>query len=372
MGSTISPKKILIYIDCMATGGAARVASIIMDELVKRGYQLFIETDLTRGFFYNDVPSGVTLFPRYNKTGRYWYDKLKHHVKLWKRHRKTYTECMPDVVIAFQSRVFFNVYIATRFLKDVHIIASDHTAMDRDLGKWQNFIRHYLYSLADKVTILTEKDNRILGEKIPKKVVIPNPLPFSPLINNTNVRDKTVLVVGRLDAWDVKGFDRIIDIWRRISPDFQEWKLAIAGPGPQPSIDYIFKLIRKANIESTVEFLGYQKDITQFYRKSSIFALPSRVEGFPMVLIEAMSQGCASISFSMGGAIQEIITNNEDGIIIKDNDVEAFEHELRNLIQNENFRQKLSDRAIENIARFSPVTITNKWEQLITDTLSKK
>lgn len=359
------PIKILVCIDNMATGGAARVATMLINGLVSRGYDIYLETDLEKGFFYDGLPDSLTLYPRYNLVGTRFFDKIRHHWNSWRRHLKSYRACNPDIVITFSPRIFLNVFVATRFIKGVKIIASDHTAMDRDLGPWINFIRHKLYSCADAVTILTEKDSHILGSKIPKKIVIPNPLPFKPFVENNISRQKTVLIAGRLDAWDVKGIDRIIEIWSRVSPDYPDWILEIAGPGTQDSIAFINKLIKQASLENTVRLIGYRSDLIEIYRHTSIFALPSRIEGFPIVLMEAMSQGCACVSFSMRGAISEIITDEEDGFIIPDGDLKEFEKKLRLLIDNECKRNNISSKAITNIARFSPEQIIDKWEALI-------
>ena len=84
------------------------------------------------------------------------------------------------------------------------------------LGCFLNWVRHNYYGSASAISLLTHKDAHILGDKFPQKYVIYNPLSF-PVFKGSEQRRNTILCVGRLNAWNVKGFDRILKIWSELS-----------------------------------------------------------------------------------------------------------------------------------------------------------
>ena len=358
-------KRVLLVIDQLEFGGAGRVCSILANGLIGRGYDVAVCTAVKHHKINYTLSEKISI--------KEWYDptpikhgicgKLNNMFNRCKFYRKALKETKPTIVIAFTHNIYLYAKLWSWGYR-VPIVVSDHTSMGRDLGKVSNFIRHKFYATADVVTILTEKDARLLGDKLPKKMVIPNPNTYDILQHDT-VRENTILCVGRKDFWKVKGFDRILDIWSRLEPKYSDWKLKIVGPGSDASEQFLASKAEQLGILHRVSLIGNTLDMKSMYQSSSIFALPSRVEGFPMVLLEAMSQGCACVSFSMQGAIEEIINNGCDGDIVEDGDLDAFTNRLDNLIMDADKRNAYSINARQNIGRFSIDAFVDKWEQII-------
>ena len=124
-------------------------------------------------------------------------------------------------------------------------------------------------------------------------------------------------------------------------------------------------MARDAGCADSLKFLGNIAEIKDLYRESSIFALPSRVEGFPMALIEAMSQGCACVSFDLDSAISEIANDNEDCLIVPDNDVEAFEKRLIELLDSVDLRKSIASAAIKNVSKYSEQRFVEHWLSIL-------
>ena len=357
--------KILLVIDQLEIGGAGRVASILINELASRGYDISVITAIKYHKINYSLSPSVTI--------KEWYDPepVKHGLfgrianmcNRYRYYRQVLKEVSPDVIIAFTHNIFFYTKLWS-WGYNVPIIASDHTSMGRDLGNFTNYIRHKFYKKADIVTILTEKDAGIVGNSLPNKEVVYNPMTFE-TFNGKDMREKVVLCVGRKTSWSVKGFDRIIEIWGRLYPKYPDWKLKIVGVSDAQSDAKLAEMIKQANVQDGVILLGNTIDVAPIYRSAEIFALPSRVEGFPLVLVEAMSQGCACVSFSMQGAVLEIINNGEDGLIVEDGNLEEFSAKLEQLISDAELRQQYSTNAKENVSRFSIASFTDKWETLI-------
>ena len=354
--------KILLFVDQLFLGGAGRVASLLVQGLHEKGYDVVVVTDKNKGIKY-DLPLTVDVQQIYTCKSVNILDKVHHFFKRLSYTRKLVKKEAPDIRITFLPHIFFEVKLATMGLNHP-IIASDHTSMARDLGHWVNFLRHHFYSFADAVTILTEKDKKYLGKKLPNKVVVYNPLTFIPALK-VGEKKNNILCVGRINQWDVKGFDRMIEIFGKLSNKYQGWTLEIAGFGSENNFLILKELVKKHKVEKSVHFLGQVDDMQTLYKESSIFALTSRVEGFPMVLTEAMSQGCACISFEMQGAVREIINNDNDGIIVEDNKIDEFVVKLDALMNNIDKRNKLASNAIKNVERFSFDKFIESWDVLI-------
>lgn len=345
-------KKVLVLIDQMAVGGAARVCSTLLFGLNKMKYELTLVLDYATAAPIYDIPKDIRKINMPFKAKgvpvvkqiRLIYD-LHRYVRINK----------PDVIIAVTFFPFFYAFFSSLGLK-VPIVAYDHTSFGRDMGYFNNWIRYYLYGKAEKLVLLTEKDRRILGLKFPNKTVIYNPLTY-PVVDVRTQRTKTILCAGRLDAWKVKGFDRMIDVWSSISKNFPEWKLLIAGAGSPESLK---AMALGAGVEGSVDFLGHVSDMEKLYQESAIFALPSRVEGFPMVLLEAMSQGCICCSFSMDGAVNEMMSDSS-GCIVKDNDTIAFGNALIGLMDKYPDYDEMRKSAYTDASRFDTETYFEHW-----------
>ena len=162
---------------------------------------------------------------------------------------------------------------------------------------------------------------------------MPNPLTFTPIvvaedgemINDLGTvieKEKIILAAGRLNDWKCKGWDLLIKAWALINGQetmgngqindqslaLSGWRLQIAGTGSEQDFSFLKQLCKENDVEDSVEFLGYRTDMKELYQKASIFCLSSRSEGLPMVLIEAMSQGCAPVACENLGRTKEIIT----------------------------------------------------------------
>lgn len=357
--------KVLILIDQMGTGGAGRVTSTLLPGLLQKGYEVILALDNVNTNIFYSIPDEVKLVSipiKDKKTAGF------KQICIILESRKIIKEEHPDLIIAVTFFPYFYAYYATLGMR-IPIIAYDHTSFGRNMGRFVNWIRYNLYEKADKLVILTEKDKRLLGKKFPKKEVVYNPLTY-PIVHHKRIRYKTVLCAGRIDSWDVKGFDRIIDVWSRIAPKHLDWKLQIAGSGTSQKFNELKNIVKKSNVESQIEFLGQVYDMSELYSSTSIFALPSRVEGFPMVLLEAMSQGCVCCAFEMEGAVHEMMSSSS-GSIVKDGDIKEFENQLENLINKYPNYDDLRESGYDDATRFSCENFYGQWDKIIQEVIKK-
>ena len=115
----------------------------------------------------------------------------------------------------------------------------------------------------------------------------------------------------------------------------------------------------------TLEIKPYTSDIELEYKKAAIFVLSSRYEGFGLVLIEAMSQGCACIACDYKGRQSEIVNDGLDGLLCDVEDIQQLSDKIAYLIENDVERIKLQNNAIVSVSKFSIQNIVDEWNVLL-------
>ncbi|MGH3949714.1 MAG: glycosyltransferase, partial [Pseudonocardiaceae bacterium] len=169
------------------------------------------------------------------------------------------------------------------------------------------------------LAVLTEDDRRFythLLRAAPTRIVhIPNALPPSE-VRPPQRREKIVAAAGRLISQ--KRFDLLIDAFAGAAGRHPEWRLRIYGSGPERAA--LKRRVGEHHLGGRVELAGRSADLDADLAKASVFVLPSRDEGFGLVVIEAMRAGLPVLSFASGGPA-EIVTHGRDGLLVADGDV---------------------------------------------------
>ena len=123
-------------------------------------------------------------------------------------------------------------------------------------------------------------------------------------------------------------------------------------------------LAKELKIESSVQFFEAEKEIQKQFLEASIFVLSSRFEGFGMVIIEAMACGLPVISFDCPHGPKDIISENIDGFLIENNNVQQFANKINLLIEDQNLRMKLGNNAKINVKKYLIENVIQKWDNL--------
>ncbi|WP_338359640.1 glycosyltransferase family 4 protein [Yeosuana marina] len=195
--------------------------------------------------------------------------------------------------------------------------------------------------------------------------VISNPLSFYPN-ESSKLNDKVVLAVGRQSYQ--KGYDRLLKSWKKVSLKHPDWVLHIYGKFDTALM--LENLAMELGVSKSVCFFPPVKDIVQVYLKASIYVMSSRFEGFGMVLTEAMSCGLPVISYDCPCGPKDIITNKVNGLLIKNNDIDAFSSAINNLIENESLRLNMGIMAKESVKKYLPDQIVPQWNKLFKTLIS--
>tara|TARA_R110000868_G_scaffold317430_4_gene578274 strand:- start:4619 stop:5722 length:1104 start_codon:yes stop_codon:yes gene_type:complete len=217
----------------------------------------------------------------------------------------------------------------------------------------------------DTFVVLTE--GNLKEWKFKNIKVIPNPLTFYPSTKST-LQNKKVLAVGKHSFQ--KGYDLLLKSWKLVTSKHPDWVLDIYGTIWEDV--GLKKLAHELNIEKSVNFFHPVKNIADKYQEASIYALSSRYEGFGMVLTEAMAYGVPCVSFDCPYGPSDIISDDLDGILVANGDIQALSMALNQLIENPKQRMEMGNLARENVKRFSIEKIAIQWDTLFNSLASIK
>ena len=218
---------------------------------------------------------------------------------------------------------------------------------------------------ADVVVTLTEGDSH-LWKKARHLEVIPN---FSTMTVSrmADYKNKRVIAVGRLSA--EKGYDRLLKIWKRVSPQHQDWSLEFFGDGKLHHM--LTNMIHDLQLLN-VTINPPTPHISEEYSKSAICVMTSHFEGFSLVLLEDIRHGLPCIAFDCPFGPASIIKDGICGYLIEENSIEQYAQKLSLLMDQEDIWKSLSKEAIKRGEDFSVETVMNRWRQLFEDLVPAK
>ena len=300
---------------------------------------------------------------------------LKRMYKFRKTLRKLIKSWKPDIVVSVGS--YEKIVIASlsrhvgeqRFktVREFHFASNyrsfaENTNRGGVISRFMNWIdQRILPKCYDINCLLTQGDLDDNFPKHPKRIkVIPNPITSGfPSINPRQTdRNNTVLFVGRLTFQ--KNPDELIDIWQCINHD--GWKLRIIGTGPLEQ--KCKEQARDKALDDSIEFAGWSNDVGAELRKAKIFVATSRYEGFPLALIEAAANGTVPVSYNTPYGPGDMISQNQDGILVPYGDRDTFIRELKTLMEDSSRLQQMSDAAFKKARQYDISVIADRWEDV--------
>ena len=292
--------------------------------------------------------------------------------KQYKYRRMLKSELMrirPDITISVLRREinFINsISDGSHKIGELHVNRSnyrnftsrDSSALKRIFARfWMNDLLKHLRKL-DRMVVLTEDAKKDWPE-LSNVTLIPDPIPFK-VDQVSTLSSKRVISIGRY-AYE-KGNDLLLKAWSIVEKSCKDWTLDIYGMGNQmPYKD----LMRELNIdEARCHLHGSLTNVKEAYLDSAIFTLPSRFEGFGLVIIEAMACGVPVVAFDCENGPRNIVTNNQDGILVKPFDVDEYAASLLRLMRDDQLRAQMGNRAYESSKRYSIEDIAQQWKDL--------
>jgi GalNAc-alpha-(1->4)-GalNAc-alpha-(1->3)-diNAcBac-PP-undecaprenol alpha-1,4-N-acetyl-D-galactosaminyltransferase len=360
--------RILFFISSIQGGGAERVCTTIVNELSERGYEVFLSYNMNYPAVYT-IGEDVKQINHSvgTKTTKFWSRFILYRLlRTLFNMRKIAKEVKPDIAIGVMSDCAIFTLVALAGLK-IPIIVNEHNNLDSMYPQYR-YIARVLYRFASAVTVLTRWDYKRWKLKIHNLVYMPNPL-YVPNVEKKYNRRKIVLAVGRVGA-EQKGFDNLMRCWNMIYKKHPDWKLVVAGKYNEKDVEDLYGLLDDG-ADSQIEFLGFRTDVYELMLQSEIFVLPSRYEGLPMGLMEAMAAGCCCVAFDVVTGPSDMIINYRSGILVENQNNTKLAEALEEVMTDEKLRHQLASQAPRGIHRFSSDKVINRWSVLFDRIISR-
>lgn len=211
----------------------------------------------------------------------------------------------------------------------------------------------------DDYVVLTDFDKTKIKEYFNFDAIkISNPLSLECSMNINKNREKIILAVGRYNK--VKGYDMLIRAFEIFSKTNQDYILRIVGDGPERN--NLQELAEKLNLQEKIQFSGMSNNVIDEYMKADFFALSSLVEGFPMVLLEAMECGLPIVAFDLP-CVHEIL-NDQCGYIVEYMNIEALADAMLKLASIQD-KKNIRNACHEQANKFKVKNIIKEWEKIL-------
>lgn len=363
----IVPKTITLVVNHLLDGGAARVAVHLSQAWADMGRKVTILT--TDGGqnppIYALHPEVVHIPLDMREDSGNLLTAVGHNLRRLTKLRRAIRGSRPELLISFLDRNNVMCLLAARTLPRIPTIVSERTdPHGRPIGRAWEALRRLTYPWAECLVTQSGHALDYFSRTVQAKGrVIPNPVYLLPAGNPSKGTHPRPLVItlGRLQK--VKGHDQLIDAFALIAGDFPSWDLCIHGEGPER--DALKAQVHAHGLDGRIAIERNITDVGSRLREADLFVLPSRVEGFPNALAEAMACGLPVISFDCHSGPAELIREGVDGVLVPPQDVPALSQAMARLMSSPAERASLGAKAPDVLTRFSPISVLDRWESAI-------
>ena len=363
-------------------GGMERVLLNKVKYLVeKQGWEVVVVTTDQHGrpsfYPFPDSVRMIDLGINYSDdNGKPFLKKLAGYFRRRQEHKKRLEGLLkkerPDVVDCFypgECSFVPSLKDGSRKVMELHQSKLFHHQYNRSglmgrADKVRAWMDERLVRKFDRFVVLTQEDMQMWGE-MPGIRVIPNAANFI-AEKYSDCSAKRVIAVGRLDYQ--KSFDRLIQVWEKVHQQMPDWRLDIFGQGEWQEM--LQGMIDERRLQETVKLNGPTKNIGQEYSESSMIVMSSHYEGFPMVMIEAMACGLPAVSFDFKCGPRDIIKEGENGLVVKDGDIDGLAKTMMTLMRDDELRRKMGENAKRVVETFSEAKVMDKWVRLYEETVA--
>jgi glycosyltransferase involved in cell wall biosynthesis len=280
--------------------------------------------------------------------------------------RRYLRDFQPDIVHAHSRTGLLLAWSVTRFSRHP-LVAHVHNVHERESA---------LMRLADRVIVVSESVGRTMQamgiSKAKIRVVHNGPLlsPRLPALDSVlpaSIKHPAIVTVCGMNHR--KGIADLITAFEHVAPKILEAHLYLVGNGPE--MDLFQQQAKASRYNSRIHFEGFQDKPQSYMRAAEIFVLASRRESFGLVLVEARQAGCAIIASDVDG-IPEALDQGAAGILFPPSDIPRLTREMMHLLEHDQERRSLQQRALIGIERFHYTTMAKGTSEIYRELLIKR
>lgn len=362
--------RVLFVIGLLAGGGAERVVLRILKRLDRRRFEPALLLVEKQGRFLADVPSDIPVLDCGRRAAGGRLAWIARFVRFLRRER-------PDVVVSFLW--FPNIVAAiARAISGIpcRLVLSERVTIEGSReGLVTEFVRRtgirLLYRGADRIVPNSAAMGRQFVDRfgIPERkvAVIPNPVDIDTIAALSREGEEVggvigapavIVGMGRLSRQ--KGFDILMRAMAEVRP---RASLVLVGEGPEEGA--LRDLARQVGVSERVAFAGFLGNPYPVIAGASVFVLPSRYEGFPNALVEAMSLGVPCVASRCPTGPEEIVTDGVDGLLVPVDDPWAVAAAVNRLLDDAALRDRLGRAARDRARAYDAPEVVRRFEALL-------
>ena len=271
----------------------------------------------------------------------------------------------PRRVVSFLSRTNMRICSAL-WWRDCHLVVSERNDIRKQVlpFPWPRF-RRLLYRRADVLTANTTgvMESLLSLFEVRQLALLPNPLPMPevPAAAGTARDREGFVTVARLVPQ--KGIDVLIRALGQTVGAARDWTLTVVGDGPErEALEF---QAQQAGLKEQVQFLGFRSDPQKFLLQAGVFVLPSRFEGMPNALLEAMAAGLGVVVTDASPGPLEVVVNGVSGLVVPSDDPCALADALDRLAADPLLRERLGAAARDTLRQLDWPVVGPIWESLV-------
>jgi glycosyltransferase involved in cell wall biosynthesis len=356
--------KVTLFVDSLGPGGAERVLSLVASRWAERGHEVTVVTltDPALDFY--------PLHPRMRRatiglpgpaTSRARAAVL--NVRRGVRIRRYLRRHRADAVVSFMDRMNVLVLAATLGQARNVIVSERVDPRHQPVEAAVRIGRRMLYRRAALLVVQTSTVRSWAQAEMPtvRVRVIPNPVgsTFTPRLQEPG--SHRFVAIGRLARQ--KGFDLLLNAFAGIAEALPDWSLHVYGEGEErPALE---RQAAQLGIADRVRLPGIVERTDQVLREADVFVLPSRYEGFPNVLLEALATGVPSVSFACPSGPEDIVVDRENGLLVPCGDQGGLGRAMLELAGDARLRVTLARKGTETVQRFQTDVVGGLWDEAL-------
>ena len=346
----------------LEAGGAQRVAAFLANGLSEQGLRVSV---ITLAGPHSDhfalAPSiervSLSLRRRSGSAGAAVLANLARTIALRRAIRATGAR----TVLSFVGTVNVLTVLACQGLGLCVVISERNDPARQSLGRAWDRLRRWAYPRASLVTANSRSAVSSLQAYVPERrlAFVPNPAPVAPDPRPGQERTRRLLTVARFARQ--KAHDVLLAAFARVAGEFPDWRLVLLGEGSEKAA--MRALADQLGIAAQVEWPEPTLDVWGHYRSASIFVLPSRHEGTPNALLEALACGLPSIVTDTSGGALEHLRDGYNGLIVPTDDPLSLAAAMRRLMAEPALRARLGTAAHEGLA--PAPAVLQRWREVL-------
>lgn len=285
---------------------------------------------------------------------------IKIAIRLWKLLRQK----KPSAVITYLIYADIVGRIIGR-LSGIKVIIESHRSSLFGSPWWHQvdrFTRWLVTHYTSQTNVTKKLLHRVLKVPLQSITVIPNAVASLQKTSPTN----EIIITCVANLKPEKDLNVLLSAFEAVYPRYPDAKLWLVGEGPERK--RLQQQIASYTSKHNITFWGSQTDVPAILTKSSIFVLPTRIEGMSNALLEALSTGLPCLTSDIP-VNEEIISDQHNGLLFKTGDIESLIEQLEKLLSNPELRLQLGQTAQEYAQEtYSIKTVSEQWLRLL-DTL---